>query len=113
MLALILVSAVVLNTAFAAITVNKNGNASSVGVSQGTFSKVAGTITKILEYVGKMSASGVFATITAFINILYVVLFLLLEVVFVVGTGDITHIPMPDTIIFNRFGKFGGANKND
>ena len=102
-LSIVLFLCFILNDVQAAITINSNGD---VGTTRGTFAKIANGIVGVISYIGEMAASGIFATITALINVLTVALFLVLQVTFVLGTGDITHIPMPDTIVFNRFAFF-------
>lgn len=107
LLALIVVvaSCFAFNSVEAAITTAIGGKV-TVAENTSSSSAIANGIVDIISYVGGMAASGVFATITAFINVLSVAMFLILEAVMVLGTGDITHIPMPDTIVFNRFAFF-------
>lgn len=102
-LAIILVSCFALKGVQAAVTsdigtvVEDNTNKSG---------SVINTIMSVLKYLGEMAASGVFATITALINVLSIAMFMILYMVLGIGTGDWTHMPMPDTIVFNRFAFF-------
>ena len=59
-------------------------------------------IADVLGYIGGMAASGVFSTVTSLINILSIAMFLILEMVFVMGTGEMNHLPLPDTLVFNK-----------
>lgn len=102
-LAIILVSCFILNGVQAAVTSNSGtvvkDNTSKAG-------SIINGFMDVLTYIGNMTASGVFATITALINVLSIAMFLILYTVLSMGTGDYTHIPMPDTIVFNRFAFF-------
>lgn len=102
-LAIILVSCFVLNGVQAAVT---SDSGTVVKDNTSTAGSVINTIMDVLEYIGGMSASGVFATITALINVLSIAMFMLLYMCLGIGTGDWTHMPMPDTIVFNRFAFF-------
>lgn len=91
------------NSVNAAITIDKQGG---VGTNQGVFAAIGSTLIRVLEYIGGMAASGVFATTSQFIALVSVGMFLALEAIFAVATTDISHLALPDNIVFNRFAVF-------
>lgn len=102
-LAIILVSCFALKGVQAAVT---SDSGTVVKDNTSTADDWVNTIMGVIEYIGTMAASGVFATITALINVLSIAMFLILYTVLGIGTGDWTNMPMPDTIVFNRFAFF-------
>ncbi len=109
-LAIILVSCFVLNGVQAAITVNAYGNASSVDTSKGSAVDTTVTVVqKLIEMILGAAASGIFATITSLINVLFIALYLVLHVLFglsIANGTELFYAPMPDNIVFNRFSFF-------
>lgn len=103
LLVVLIVSCVAINGVEAAVTSNSG---TVVNDNTGTAGNIINGIADVLAYIGGMAASGVFSTITALINVLSIALFLTLYLVLSAGTGDYTHLPMPDTIVFNRFAFF-------
>ena len=103
LLVVLIVSCFVLSSVEAAVTSNSgkvvDDNTSGLG-------SMVNTIMAVVGKIGAMAASGVFATITALINVLSISIFLALAALLASATGDYTHVPMPDTIVFNRFAFF-------
>ncbi len=99
-LVILILSCFVLSNVDANVT-SDNGTVTNDNTS--IFGNIINGIMSVITYIGGMAASGVFATITALINVLSIAMFLVLYIALSVGTGDYTHIPMPDTIVFNRF----------
>ena len=102
-LAILLVTSVILNSVAAAITTDKSGN---VGLTQSKAADGWNTFLDVIATLAKIPMSGFLATMSQSIVILSIVLLLLLEILFVVGTGDITHLALPDTIVFNKVAFF-------
>lgn len=100
LLLVLVISCFVLNNVSAAVTSDSGEVVNDNTTVAGT---VVNTIMKIVTEIGGMAASGVFATTTALINVLSISMFLILYMVLGMGTGDYTSLPMPDTIVFNRF----------
>ncbi len=105
----------VVNNVNAAITINDNGNESSVSDSRNNnvLEEFADTATagiqKLVEILAGAAASGVFATITALINALTLAMFIILNTFFglTIAKGtELFMLPMPDSIVFNRFAFF-------
>ena len=100
LLVILVISCFVLTSVDAAVT-SSSGTVTTDNTSLG--GDIINGIGNVLSYIGGMAASGVFSTITATINILSIAMFLVLYLVLSAGTGDYTHLPFPDTIVFNRF----------
>ena len=103
LLIVLIVSGFLLTGVEAAVT-SDTGNV--VKDNTGAGGDILNAVMEVIGYIGGMAASGVFATITALINALSIAMFILLYTIVSGGTGDFTHLPMPDTIVFNRFAFF-------
>lgn len=79
LLIVLIVSCFVLSGVEAAITINDSGG---VGTEQSKLSDAISGLAKFGEYLLGMGASGLFATITAFINVLTIALYLVLNTLF-------------------------------
>jgi len=100
---ILMISCLVLGSVEAAVT---GSNGSVVTDNTSTLGNIVNTIGEVITYVGGLAASGIFATITSLINVLSISMFLGLALVLSTATGDFTHIPLPDTIVFNRYAFF-------
>ena len=95
LLVIILISGLLLNSTYAAITVG----AGEVDTVKGKGAVILQTLMKVLESPVK----GLLSPISWTIVLLNIILFLLLWVIFVAGTGTVWPMPFPDEIVFNRF----------
>lgn len=100
---ILVISCLVLGSVEAAVT---GPNGTVVEDNTGKFGGIINQIMKVVGWVGGMAASGVFATITSLINALTITLVITLYTLISTGTGDYTHLPFPDVIVFNRFAFF-------
>lgn len=103
LLVVLMITCLMMNGVYAAVT-SDSGEVVNSNISAG--GKVGNAIGSIITYILGMAASGVFAAITAFINLLAIILFFILWLITGANTGDFTHIPTPDVIVFNRFSFF-------
>lgn len=94
---------ITVNSVNAAITSDENGG---VGVDQGAFHNVTSSIVELAGFIGTISANSVFSTVTVLTNLLALVMFLGLQGIFSLAANDVTHMPMPDTLVFNRIAFF-------
>lgn len=100
----------VLGNVYANITTASGEVRTSETGALGLLDIVASGVDKIVEYIFGMAASGLFATVTNLINILTLAMYLALTVLFngviAEGAEKLTTVPMPDTIVFNRYSFF-------
>lgn len=109
LLLVIMLSCLLFSNVNAQITINKNGDATSIGTSHGVISGIIGGVQKLVEYIFGRAVSGVLATVTNLINLLTLAMYLALNVLFGLTLSNGTELfytPMPDNIVFNRFSFF-------
>lgn len=102
LLVIILISGLLLNSTYAAITLSGG----IVGTDEGDVVNAVGIAAEAIYKILEMPVTGMLAPITWTIVLLAVILWFVLWVVFAIGTGSVLFIPTPDVIVFNRFAFF-------
>lgn len=103
LLVILMISCLALGSVEAAVT---SATGTVVEDNSGTFGSIINEVMKVVGWIGSTAASGVFATITSLINALSITLLITLYTLVSAGTGDYTHLPFPDVVVFNRFAFF-------
>lgn len=96
-LAVMVVANFTLNSVEAAITTSSGGTSTSFTVTESFWNGLS----EVIRLIGTASLSGIGAFITPLINLLSMLMFLLLEMIFKIGSGSFAS-PLPDSIAFNK-----------